>query len=400
MRVCAALLVAGCMHGTMRPVSPSEELPTATLAQVGMGTKELIELTTFLRDDPYPVFSLLISRHGKLVYELYTAPFGRQEAHYLMSVTKSVLSALVGVTIDRKRISGPDAKVSEMLPRSVFASDADVERFSHLTLKQVMAMSGIDAPDPPRDKSEESWTRYRKFLSARNRVVVALEKPLLDGGFQYNDSTPTLAAAALQYGNRKSALELAEEALFSPMGFRNYEWMHQDGAGFDLGGYGLRLRPIDMQKFGILYLNHGLWNGRRLISKAWIAQSFEPWNKSKAELTRPDYGWFWWASYHGPGWTAHIANGWKGQRIIVIPDQGIVITMTACIEDGSDHDFVGALIAKVVKPAVEHGPSDGQGTIDRLIEEVKHAPTRVGDFFEHRMIPSVAPKGRRRQFNP
>ena len=90
-----------------------------------------------------------------------------------------------------------------------------------------------------------------------------------------------LAVGALQYVTGKGALEFAEEALFRPLDFRNYEWMHQDVSGIDNGGYGLRLRPIDMQKFGILYLHHGNWNGKQLISKNWVDSSFEPWNRSR-----------------------------------------------------------------------------------------------------------------------
>jgi CubicO group peptidase (beta-lactamase class C family) len=55
---------------------------------------------------------------------------------------------------------------------------------------------------------------------------------------------------------------------------RNYEWMHQDPSGIDNGGYGLRLRPIDMQKFGVLYLNGGVWRGEPLISRSWVERSF------------------------------------------------------------------------------------------------------------------------------
>jgi CubicO group peptidase (beta-lactamase class C family) len=74
------------------------------------------------------MFSLLISRNGRLVYELYTSSLTREHAHYQMSVTESFVSALVGIAIDRRLISGPNAPVTETLPRALFASDADVAR--------------------------------------------------------------------------------------------------------------------------------------------------------------------------------------------------------------------------------------------------------------------------------
>src|SRR5262249_9504974 len=149
--------------------------------------------------------------------------------------------------------------------------------------------------------------------------------------FQYTDITPMIAVGLVQYAAGKTALEVAEESLFTPMGFRHHEWMHQDPTGHDNGAYGLRLRPIDMQKLGVVYLLPGDWNGRRLLSEAWVERSFSPWIRSEAGERAPDYGWYWWTErFHG--WTAHVANGWKGQRIAVFPDQGLVVTMTGCLE--------------------------------------------------------------------
>jgi CubicO group peptidase (beta-lactamase class C family) len=234
-------------------------------------------------------------------------------------------------------------------------------------------------------------------------VIVALERPLLHGGFQYNDSTPTLTVAALAWATKKSTLAFAEETLFSALGFRNYEWMHQDASGLDNGGYGLRLRPIDMQKLGLLYLHEGNWHGRQVISKAWVARSFQPWNRSKPDLAQPDYGSSWWARDYGDGWQAHVAIGWKGQRIAVFPAQKIVVTMTACIEDSTDGEFFDQLVTRVLKPALAKGggtkPTEPDALAQRLAE-VRRTPPRYHDFIEYRMVPSVAPKQRRVPLKP
>jgi hypothetical protein len=186
------------------------------------------------------------------------------------------------------------------------------------------------------------------------------------------------------------------------MGFRNYEWMHQDASGIDNGGYGLRLRPIDMQKFGLLYLHRGEWNGRQLISRQWIERSFEPWNRSTPGREPPDYGWFWWAKYYGAGFTAHVAIGWKGQRIAVFPEQDLVITMTACVEDGSEGEFFDQLVTKIVIPSLRKGSAGGHanpGALTALLEEVRRGPSRITDFIEYRMVPSTAAKAGRKRFN-
>jgi CubicO group peptidase (beta-lactamase class C family) len=393
---------AGPVGAPAPRAATAPEIETSTPEAQGMSRAPLVELTKWVRDTPIPVFSILISRHGKLVYELYTSQVDRDDAHYLMSVTKSFVSALVGIAIDRHLLPGPDATLGDVLPRAVFPGDADAARFRGLTLRQVLGMQGVDAPDPPRDRSPEATARAHRLWDAPNRLTFVLGLPLLGEGFQYNDSTPTLATGAVQYATGMTALDFAQETLFGPMAFRNVEWMHQDAAGIDNGGYGLRLRPVDMQKFGLLYLHRGRWNGRQLVPEAWVARSFEPWNRSKPGLEKPDYGWFWWAFDFGPGWTAHVAAGWKGQRIAVFPDQDMVVTMTACIEDGTEPAVFEQIVKRVLEPAVAQGGDAGApkdaGELDALLAEVHRGPARRSDFIEHRMVPSVTAKGTRRAF--
>ena len=411
--VALAVLVIGCSTDRSVETTNVAANPTPPLLELrddvapgapedeGLDSGLLVALTERIRDQHIPMFSFLISRNGRLVYELYTSSLTRDHAHYQMSATKSVVSALIGVAIDRRLISGPNAPITETLPRHLFASDADVARFRSVTVRHVLGMSALDAPDPPRVTTPEAVARQRKFWSAHNRVKFALEQPVLatpGREYQYNDVTPMLAVGLIQYATGRSALEFAEDSLFGPMGFRNYEWMHQDPSGIDLGGYGLRLRPIDMQKFGVLYLNGGVWRGHVLISRSWVEQSFSPWNRSRADAREPNYGWFWWA-YGGSGWAAHVANGWKVQRIAVLPRQKLVVTMTACIEDGSENRLFNDLIDRFVVPSVRgntprRGDPATQSRLTALLEQVRTGPSRVAPGLTNRMIPSISPKER------
>jgi len=414
----SALLIIACSADRSAVTTHAGAVPTPRLEDLrddgasgapedeGLDSRTLIALTEWIRDQRIPIFSFLISRNGTLVYELYTSSLTRDHAHYQMSATKSVVSALVGIAIDRGLISGPDAPITETLPRQLFATDDDVGRLRSLTVRHVLGMSALDAPDPPRVTTPHALAQHRRFRSAPNRVRFALEQPLLatlGRAYQYNDVTPMLAIGLIQYATGKTALEFAEDRLFRPMRFRNYEWMHQDPSGFDLGGFGLRVRPIDMQKFGVLYLNGGVWRGSALISRSWVERSFSPWNRSRANAHEPDYGWFWWTYDGGSRWRAHVANGWKGQRIAVLPRQKLVVTMTACIEDGSEHRVFNDLIDRFVVPSVlEDTPRRvdpaTQSRLTRLLEEVRTGPSRVAAGIEDRMIPSVLPKGRRMPF--
>jgi CubicO group peptidase (beta-lactamase class C family) len=391
------LLVCSCA-APQHPVRPSlDELPRAAPSEVGLDAGKLIELTRWIRDERPPIFSLLISRHGKLVYELYTSGWGRDDAHYLMSVTKSVLATIVGAAVDRGLID-VNAPVSQLLPRSLFASDDDQARFSNITLREVMGMAALDSPDPPRDNSPQARERQHAFLQSPNRVSFALTRPLLgQGQFQYNDVGPMIASGIVAYACGKTPLELGEEAIFKPMGFRNYEWMHQDAAGNDNGGYGARLRPIDMQKLGILYLNRGVWNGARLLSEAWIDRAFGAWNKSRPDLPSPNYGWFWWQYDFGKGWLTHAASGWKGQRIAVVPEQEMVVTMTALIENEEEHVFFARLMRRFIVPSLESSTGSDE-ELRQLIDQVGRGPSRLPSHAEWRMVPSAKPKAERRPY--
>jgi CubicO group peptidase (beta-lactamase class C family) len=381
------------------------EIEVASPSSVGIDPKRLLEMTKWIRDSNAPVFSVLVSRDGKLAYELYSSGFERDDAHYLMSVTKSLLSALVGVAVDRHALAAPEnAEVSEVLPVAWFGDETNRSRFHGVTLREVMGMMAIDAQTPPRLHTPEAIERGKGFFHAGNRAVFALSQPLLEGHgarFQYNDVGPMLAAGAIAHATHEAPFDFAERVLFKPLHFRNEEWMHQDRSGLDMGGYGLRLRPIDMQKFGILFLQHGVFRGERLISEAWTVRSFSPYASSPRSHGEADYGWFWWQMRFG-AWTAHAALGWKGQRIVVFPEQRLVVTMTGCFDDDGDDRFFRELVERFIEPALVPSPISDPASDAALASEVAaahHDPSRIPGVVEARMIPSKVPKERRRSFH-
>jgi CubicO group peptidase (beta-lactamase class C family) len=400
--VAGLLLALGCAPARpTQPLAAHDELPVSAPEAQGLASEPLITLTEKIRDQDVPLYSLLISRNGVVVYALYTSALTGDEAHYVMSVTKSVTSALVGIAIDRGLIAGPEAPMASLVPRGL-ASDADLARFANVTLKDVMGMSALDAPVVPHSHTPEAVERSRQFWNAPNRFRFALGQPILPSpgeSFQYTDITPLLVAGAVESAAHETLLEYAEKHLFGPLGFRNYEWMHEDPSGTDNAAFGLRLRPIDLQKLGILFLDGGRWRGQQLISRAWVERSFTPWIRSRAGLEAPDYGWFWWQQIYAPGWTAHLASGWKGQRIAVFPAQHLVVTMTACIEGDREEAVFGAIVRDFVIPSLRADgalpPNPAAATrLRALVAEVNAGPPRWSAFTEHRMIPSVARKER------
>ncbi|HYM19402.1 MAG TPA: serine hydrolase [Candidatus Kapabacteria bacterium] len=367
----------------------------------GINVQQLVNLTKWVQNNPQiPILSFIISKNGKVVYEMFTSSLTGDESHYLMSVTKSFTSSLVGVAIDRGYVANADQNIAELLPSDLFLNTADRSRFSLLTLKDVLGMSALNAPVPPHDPSPEAKQRFLEWWESKNRARYALTQPLLSNpgiDFLYTDITPTLAAAVVEYAAHESLFDFANENLFEPMQFANQEWMHEDPSGIDNGAYGLRLRPIDMQKFGNLFLNDGCWNGQQLISSKWIKQSFTSWIGSGENTYAPDYGSYWWKNVWGKGWTSFGAVGWKGQRIEVFPEQKMVVTMTAIINDGSENKVFSNLIHKYITHLMEPLPTGSnvaliKAKLKKELAAVRTAPSRIAPGTEPRMIPTVSNK--------
>jgi len=404
-------LAATAIAPTVAAEVVSADLPTADPEAEGIDSGKLIELAEWIRDSKLPIYSVLVSHGGKLVLELYTGGIHRDHSHYVMSVTKSVQSAGIGVAVDRGLIGDPDrATISSLLAPGIFKSEGDRRRFEGITLKHVLGMSALDATTPPHDPSAAAWERQRAFWGARNRVAFAVTQPAISRpgvDFQYNDINPVLATGVLVHAASKSAFDFLREALFQPMGFKNAEWMHSDPSGVDNGGYGLRLRPLDMQKLGILYLRKGMWGAQRLLSTAWVERSFRPWIKTYGGQGEPNYGWSWWTNWFPSGWRGHSANGWRGQRIWVFPEQDVVVTTTAYLEE-NEGPTIDRVVSDFVIPAVERArgkalaPTDHKrARLAALLVALQRERPRGPKTPEPRMIPSAKKKEKRRPaFHP
>ena len=387
---------------------------------VGVDARPLLRLVEWIETEKLPIYSLLISKDGVVFFELYTSSLDRDAARYLMAVTDAVTSALMGVAIDRHLVRAPETAVADALPPALFPSERVRAAFRRVTILDLLDRSALDAPVPPHYDSEAAKERQRRFLASPNRTAFALTEPLLpDPGTSYQGTplTTQIAAGILAYATHGTLLELAESALFGPMEFRSYEWMYQDQSGIEMGDYGLRLRPVDMQKLGVLFLRQGVWNGRRLLSSEWALRTFSPTIRTSAGHRAPNYGLGFWtvdfgapegaAKPKGHPWIAHVADGWKGQRIAVFPDQGVVVTMTAALEPPEDESAIFRRIVREDVMAAVDGTGAAPARPDpnlrsaliAKLEAIRTAPASWKPPPEW-MAPSVPPKDRHRAFDP
>ncbi|RUS47773.1 serine hydrolase [Cohnella sp. AR92] len=282
---------------------------------------------------PLDLRSCLISRRGELVFERYRNPGDGSEIADTHSVTKSFLSALVCIAMDRELLPGPDTLASEFFPR--LGVDEDPRKRS-ITLEHLLTMSaGFEWTEFGGRNSFPKMTRSPRWAD------FVLELPLMDkpgDRMTYNSGISQLLSSLLSRAVGMTAARFAEEELFGPLGIGSYEW-ESDPQGVNTGGFGLHLRPADLLKFGQLYLQQGRWGDRQLVSAGLAERSVRPALRSR-DHREGWYGWHWWSDrYSGEESSASVgssaaamdyffARGYGGQFIYVVPSRDAVVVLT------------------------------------------------------------------------
>lgn len=329
------LFAAGTVQAACRdPVSA--DLPVAPAAEAGVSAERIVRLLESLDEARHDIRSLLILRDCRLVLERYRADLDREFNHAVYSVTKSVTATLVGILRHQERIGSLDTPVADLVPRPSGISDANWDKARQISLRNAMQMaSGIEYTHDP--------TGHPIYSQSVDRVMVALRPALVHRPgthFQYSDGDATLSGAVVAARAGTSLHEAARMLLFDPLQMRRHEWPYVDLAGRYPGGWGLRLRPMDMAKFGQLYLQHCVWNGIRLCNGTFIAEAW-------ASGVSKSYGLHWWLAQRS-GVSYYAARGFKGQLVLVFPQQDAVVTMTALLPNADVARIEGQLVDAVV----------------------------------------------------
>ncbi len=295
----------------------------------------------------YPQDSLLVVRHGRIVLEAYYAPYEAGIPHDLRSVTKSVVGTLTGITVEQGLLAGTGEKVAELFAdRKIAHLDA---RKQAITVQNLLDMSsGIEWVEKNYTPDETIIRMY----GARDRTSFVLDQPMSDAPgtrFQYNGGNPYLLSALVTKKTGKSAFDFAQGALFRPLGITSADWGKTDKQGVTNGEAGLFLTPRDMARLGYLYLEGGVWEGKRLIPADWVAAA----RAGKVEATYGfHYGELWWSL---PEKDAYMARGRHSQLILVLPKLDMIAVMTGVLRD-DEYYSPSRLIDEIAASVKSDGP--------------------------------------------
>ncbi len=263
--------------------------------------------------------TVIVSRNGVLVAERTYGGHSLTGSTNIKSASKTIVSALVGIAIDKGLLEGVDQPIETVL-RSEFPANPD-PRLSRITIGHLLTMqAGLD---------RMSGANYGRWVSSRNWARFALAADFVDepgGGMLYSTASTHLLSVILTKVGGKSTLALARDWLGPLEGFRIGAW-ERDPQGFYLGGNQMAMTPRSLHAFGELYRRGGVTEeGTRLISADWIRESWTPRTNSVFNGDGYGYGWF---LKQMAGELVSYAWGYGGQMLYIAPRQGLTVTMTS-----------------------------------------------------------------------
>ncbi|PEC20026.1 serine hydrolase domain-containing protein [Bacillus cereus] len=285
------------------------------------------QLDCMIKEGYENINGMLVIQKGNVIFEKYYNDHGPDDVFHVASVTKTIISALIGICIDKGYIKNVDQKVIEFFPE--YNSNS-----SEITVRHLLTMTApypyVDWQEPLEELcTQEDWVQY-----SLNRVGKGGEI----GHFKYSSAGAHLLSAIITSATGKSAREFANEYLFQPLGMReipNYNmkvfgfddlfgkdvkgWVH-DPNGISTGGWGLTLTVKDMAKFGRLYLNEGSYDGKQILSKSWVKES--------KEMNENRYGYLWWLREEN-GVFSYSAMGDGGNVICCVPERELVVVVAS-----------------------------------------------------------------------
>ncbi|PEB72054.1 6-aminohexanoate hydrolase [Bacillus thuringiensis] len=289
--------------------------------------KNAEKLNLIIKEEYENMNGMLVVQKGDYIFENYYNGHGPNDAFHIASVTKTVISALIGICIDKGYIKSVDQKVIE------FFSEYNVNS-SEITVRHLLTMTAphpfVDWQEPLEELCmQRDWVQY-----TLNRIGQGGEI----GSFKYSSAGAHVLSAIITSVTGKSAREFANEYLFQPLGMSeisNYNmkafgfddlfgkavkgWVH-DPNGISTGGWGLTLTVRDMAKFGQLYLNEGIHNGKQILSKSWIKESIA--------MNSNQYGYLWWLREE-EGVYSYCAMGDGGNIICCITERELVVAIAS-----------------------------------------------------------------------
>ncbi len=302
----------------------------------GINSEILAGMLEKIKEENLKIRSVIIIKNGRLILESYVHPYNRSVTHDIKSVSKSVISALLGIALKEKIIENVNQKVTDFLPE-YFPAEADSLK-KEITLAHLLSMSsGLDL--------DENGPIMSGIMAEDDLIKATFNRAMITKpgkNFKYCTLLTHTLSLVLTKSCEMGLLEFGNKYLFGLLGIKQIHW-EKGPHGYYFGGDKLWLTPQAMAKFGYLYLNKGNWENNQIVPEEWVRESTKDYFEEFSDSIYSGYGYSWWLkeeeSYH--------ARGFGGQIISIYPNLDMVVVFT-----GADNSAWEKITSDYIIPAV------------------------------------------------
>jgi len=310
-----------CGFPSVLEARQSKSLPRSTPEDQGVSSGSILAFLDAVAGSKHEFHSLMVLRHGYVIAEGWWKPYRPESPQMLYSLSKSFTSTGIGLAVAESRLSVDD-KVLKFFPDE--APDTVSDHLAALRVKDLLSMSVGHAEDSTGTLwGKDDWVKQFLSLPIKNAPGTA---------FLYNSGATYMCSAIVQKVTGQRLIEYLGPRLFGPLGIETMSW-EVCPREINTGGWGLKVPTEALAKFGQLYLQNGMWNGRQILSPGWVeeATSFKIQQPSlDLEKARRESDWHqgycyqFWRSRHN----AYRGDGAFGQYTVVMPEQDAVVVIT------------------------------------------------------------------------
>lgn len=299
--------------------------------EVGMNPDKMKELDNALNYQLGTIKSVVIAKDDSIVYQKYLQGCQKEDTHNISTVTQSIMSALIGIAVDKGYIKGVDQCIAD------FFSDAELnDTAKHITIEELLTMSV-----PYTWKGKEPLDRIRRKKNWVDFILSTISKKKKEE-FRFSMGNSHLLSAILTKATGMSTREFANEYLFKPIGMNEVSdnemksfskdyvygekidgWV-KDPQGIFAGGWGLSVTAEDLARFGCLYVNNGKCDGKQIVSEKWVKDSVAQYYE--------DSGYSWWLrGVENP--LVYMAVGIGGTYLYCIPEFKLTVVIISKLDN-------------------------------------------------------------------
>lgn len=351
----------------------------------GIDSELLLNFLNEVEKTGSEIHGIMFLVHGNVIFEAYSAPYERDIPHIMHSFTKCLTNMAVGLAYSEGLVE-LDAPILEYLPE--YAKGANTY-LKAVTIENLITMRS----GQQRSIGGNEWRPLKNSWLDAYFKVPFVKRP--GSEYMYSSGNSYVLSAIVQRVTGKTCREYLREHITREIGMSDFTWMLSP-EGICSGGNGACLTVGDMARIGLLYLNHGRWNGRQLLDEEWVKRSLGNPDSTGDGSDGSNYNYHW--VHTGDLWAS---MGMFGQACILVPEMDMVVAMTAADDKNI---FCEILQREVITPWKQQG---GMSRIKRNLQDMQlkdvlyNKGLRMTLESKHRSVPQhVQPMLGRYEFIP